>query len=551
VEQLRSPVRLPLRRSELPAALTGLPSTVPELLAARAEDGKNDFVIGREFRLSFGEADTQSAALAGRLLATGVGKGTRVGLLFPNDPAWVVAWLAIARIGALAVPLSTFSPAPELTTAIRHADIHALLTAARFGDHDLVARLEDGASGLAACSPRLELPDLPLLRWIHVDDDSPPLWSSALADPLAQDLVRGAERAVVAADSLVIVSTSGATAAPKAVVHTHGSLVRHGALLARHRGLTPEDRIYSPMPFFWVGGLTMVLLAALSSGAGAVVQERFDAEEALLLAERERVTQISCWPNAARAMAEHPTFADRDLSSVRGGTLVEALPVGQRPPSPDRAPVPLGMTETGGPHTAVADPYGPLPEELRGTFGTTLAGIEHRVVDVETGMELRIGSGAEGELLVRGPFLMDSLYKRERHETFSPDGWYATGDMGWFDADGNLHFTGRRTAMIKSGGANISPAEVEDALTELDGVRAAFVFGVPAGERGEDVAAVVAVAPGATVDQDVLVAGARGLLSSFKVPRQFQVIEESDLPVMPTGKVDVGALRSLFVVVEP
>jgi acyl-CoA synthetase (AMP-forming)/AMP-acid ligase II len=122
--------------------------------------------------------------------------------------------------------------------------------------------------------------------------------------------------------------------------------------------------------------------------------------------------------------------------------------------------------------------------------------------------------------------------------------------MGWFDADGNLHFTGRRTAMIKSGGANISPAEVEDALTELDGVRAAFVFGVPAGERGEDVAAVVALAPGATIDLDVLVAGARRLLSSFKVPRQFRVIEESDLPVMPTGKVDVGALRSLFVAVE-
>jgi acyl-CoA synthetase (AMP-forming)/AMP-acid ligase II len=550
VEQLRSSVRLPPRRSELSASLIGLPSTVPELLAAREKDGKNDFLIGRELRLSFGEADAQSAALSGRLLASGIGKGTRVGLLFPNDSAWVVAWLAVARVGALAVPLSTFSPAPELATAIRHADVHAVLTAARFGHHDLIARLEEGAAGLANSPPRLALPDLPLLRWIHVHDDSPPHWSCALADPLGDELVRGAQQTVVAPDPLVIVSTSGATAAPKAVVHTHGSLVRHGALLARHRGLTSEDRIYSPMPFFWVGGLTMVLLAALSSGAAAVVQERFDAGEALLLAERERVTQISCWPNAARSMAEHPTFAERDLSSVRGGTLVEALPVGQRPPSPDRAPVPLGMTETGGPHTAVADPYTPLPEELRGTCGTALAGIEHLVVDVETGMELDTGSGAEGEILVRGPFLMDNLYKRERHETFSPDGWYATGDMGWFDADGNLHFTGRRTAMIKSGGANISPAEVEDALTQLDGVRAAFVFGVPAGERGEDVAAVVALAPGATIDLDVLVAGARRLLSSFKVPRQFRVIEESDLPVMPTGKVDVGALRSLFVAVE-
>jgi acyl-CoA synthetase (AMP-forming)/AMP-acid ligase II len=294
----------------------------------------------------------------------------------------------------------------------------------------------------------------------------------------------------------------------------------------------------------------MVLLPALCSGGAAVVHERFDAGEALLLAERERVTQISCWPNAARAMAEHPTFAGRDLSSVRGGTLVEALPERQRPPTPDRAPVPLGMTETGGPHTAVGDPYAPLPEELRGTYGSALAGVDHRVVDVETGVELGTGSSGEGELLVRGPFVMDSLYKRERHEVFTPDGWYATGDVGWFDVDGNLHFTGRRTAMIKSGGANVSPAEVEDALTELDGVRAAFVFGVPAGDRGEDVAAVVASAPGATIDREALVSAARRSLSSFKVPRHFGIIDESEIPVMPTGKVDVAALRSRFVSTE-
>ena len=115
--------------------------------------------------------------------------------------------------------------------------------------------------------------------------------------------------------------------------------------------------------------------------------------------------------------------------------------------------------------------------------------MEHVVVDADTGAELPVGE--EGELLLRGAFLMDGFYKRERHETFTPDGWYATGDLGWFGADGHLRFSGRRTAMIKTGGSNVSPAEVETALLELPAVREAFVFGIPAGERGEDVAAVV------------------------------------------------------------
>ncbi|MCU1429730.1 MAG: hypothetical protein JWL83_3730 [Actinomycetia bacterium] len=534
----------PLRRYGFPAALVDLPATIPALLAARASEREADFVVGPEFRLTFGDADERSATLAARLLAAGVGKGTRVGVLFPNRAEWVVTWLAAARVGALTVPLSTFSPSAELARAIRHADVQVLLSAPRFADHDLCLRLEGALDGLSSSSSELELPAAPFLRWVNIDGDEPPVWSRVLPSPIADAVLRAAEAEVMPADALAIISTSGATAAPKAVVHTQGSLVRHAALLARRRALTPDDRIYSPMPFFWVGGLTMVLLQAMSSGAAAVVQERFDAGEALMMAERERATQISCWPNAARAMAEHPTFASRDLSSVRGGTLIEALPIEQRPPSPDLAPTLLGMTETGGPHTAPEDPYSPLPEALRGTFGQSLPGVEHCVVDPSSGVE--IGRAELGELMLRGPFLMESLYKRERHETFTPDGWYATGDLGWFDCDGNLYFAGRRTTMIKSGGSNVSPGEVEDVLRDCTGVRAAFVFGVPAGDRGEDVVAVVATAPGAVVDEATLTASARRQLSSFKVPRNWRIVEERALPMLPTGKADLAALRSWF-----
>jgi len=546
----------PRRRHGLPDELTPLPATIPELSRARADDGERPFIIDPRGRLTYAEAGDRSAELAARLLAAGIGKGTRVALLFGNGPDWVVTWLAMARIGALTVPLSTFSPGAELARAIRHTDVHALLCAPDFAGQDLTRRLADALGALgdepagvtAGEPPPLALGSAPFLRWIHVTGADPPPWSRTLPPPLPLDVVRAAEDEVVPADALAIISTSGATAAPKAVVHTHGSLVRHAALLAQRRGLTTDDRIYSPMPFFWVGGLTMVVLAAMTSGAAALVQERFDAAEALDLAERECATQISCWPNAARAMAEHPSFASRDLSSVRGGTLLEALPPEQRPPTPDRAPMPLGMTETGGPHTGADDAYAPLPITRRGTFGRSLPGFEHCVVDVEHGTVIEDAS--EGELMVRGSLVMEALYKRERHDTFTPDAWYPTGDLGSFDADGYLRFGGRRTTVIKTGGSNVAPAEVEAALATYPGVRAAFAFGVPAGERGEVVAAVVAVAPGASIAPEDLVTHARASLSSYKVPRYLRIVEEPDVPMLPTGKVDPAALRAL-VSVEP
>ena len=359
-----------------------LPASVPEALQQRLGNGDDPFVVGVDFRLTFAEADARSAELAGRLLASGVGKGSRIGLLFANGSAWAVTWLALARLGALTVPLSTFAPGAELARMVRQTDLHALVMGARFGSERLTTRLEVGLAGLAQSPADLQLDDAPFLRWVHVEAERPPTWSRALPTPPAASMVRAAESEVTPADALAIINTSGATAAPKSVVHTHGSLVRHAALLAQRRGLSNEDRIYSPMPFFWVGGLTMVLLAALVSGAAAVTQERFEPGEALDLIERERVTQVSCWPNAARQIADHPTFAARDLRSVRGGTLVEALPPEYRPPSADRAPNVLGMTETGGPHTGADDPYAVLPAALRGTMGRSLPGMEHVVVDV-------------------------------------------------------------------------------------------------------------------------------------------------------------------------
>jgi acyl-CoA synthetase (AMP-forming)/AMP-acid ligase II len=429
---------------------------------------------------------------------------------------------------------------------LRHTDVQVVLMGQSTAGRDLIGRIQDAVPSLDDGGAVIAAPALPYLRRIHVWPDCDRPWATPW--PRAESVVslaRSAENEVRPADDLVVVTTSGTTAQPKSVVHTHGSLVRHAYILARHRGVTSTDRIYSPMPFFWVGGLTMVVLQALSTGAAILAQDVFEAGSTLALLERERATFISCWAQASQAMVDHPDFAERDLSSVRGGTMLEALPPDRRPGEPDLAPNLLGMTETGGPHTMVEVPDTPLPPELRGSFGIPLPGVvQHRIVDPVTGAEAP--AGEEGEIQVRGQIVMSTIYKQERHEVFGPDGWYATGDRGWFDDAGHLHFTGRASTLIKTAGFNVAPAEVESVLDSMPEVLHSFVVALPHPIRDEVVGAAVVPAHGARLSVESVVAHARRNLSTFKVPKVIRLIAEDDLPMLSTGKVDrQGLMRVL------
>jgi acyl-CoA synthetase (AMP-forming)/AMP-acid ligase II len=529
------------------AAYGEIPASIPELLALRRAEPDGEFLVTDDERLSFADADAASLDLAGALLASGVGKGSRVGILFPNCAQWLISWLAAARIGALTVLLSTFAPGAELARLLRHTDTQLVLMGRAIAGRDLVERIQDALPGLVASGPAIAVDDAPFLRRVCVwpSCDRPWAFTWPNATETVAPLASSAEQEVRPADDLVVVTTSGTTAAPKSVVHTHGSLVRHAYILARHRGVTSSDRIYSPMPFFWVGGLTMVVLQALSTGATVLTQDVFEAGKTLGLLERERATLVSCWAQASQAMTDHTDFATRDLSSIRGGTMAEALPPHQRPSAPDLMPNMLGMTETGGPHTMAEVPDTPLPPELRGSFGIPLPGVvSHRIVDPASGLEAP--AGQEGEIQVRGPIVMDRLYKSERHEVFTVDGWYPTGDRGWFDDAGHLHFTGRANAMIKTAGSNVSPAEVESVLDSMPDVLHSFVVGLPHPLRGELVAAAVVPSHGARLSVEKIVAHARRNLSTFKVPTVVRLLAENELPMLPTGKVDrQGLVRVL------
>ena len=525
--------------------------TVPAWLRTLAADfGDRTAIVGDSGRFCYAELEEVSARIAQSLLEAGVGKGTHVGICLPNGPEWVLAWLAAARIGAVAVPLNTFSKTRELGWMLRHADVAVLLTIASLGSIDFLAQLEEIDSGLVAQAPgRLVSTALPHLRRVYSFGGTR-AWT-APAESLANApadarfdaaLLRAAEAEVAASDPLFILYSSGSTADPKGAVHAHGPVLRHSRRLGSIRGVAADDRIWSPMPFFWVGGIVFSLLGAMHAGACLLTESIFEPGATLRLLERERATAAIGWPHFGKLLVEHPDHPKRDLSALRAGNLPMLLPPDVCPTDPELRPNGLGMTETCGPHSYTGER--PLPESLRGCFGHAIPGVLHKIVDPESGAALP--AGATGEICVRGDSLMLGLYKRERAETFDADGWYHTGDAGFLTRDGLLYFQGRLGDMIKTAGANVTPSEVESVLMGFAEVKAAFVVGVADATRGENVAAAIVPEPGAAIDVAELRARTRGQLAAYKVPRHVLVTELAALPFTDSGKIEKRKLRALL-----
>jgi acyl-CoA synthetase (AMP-forming)/AMP-acid ligase II len=517
--------------------------TVPALIARwSTEQPDAQFLVADDATLTYGELDRATRAVAARLARDGVVKGTRVGVLMPNGAGWAVAALALARLGAVIVPLSTLLRPPELEQQLRVAAVERLLIVPNFRSRRYLDDLREISPELVPQAAPLFVPALPRLRAIDVW----PAWSPVAPEESAPDgdpgLVDALEAGVCPADDLAVVFTSGSRGTPKGVIHTHG-----GALGATEAGLdvrcvTRDDRLYIPMPFFWVGGFGTGLLSVLVAGATLVSEAQPEPARTLELLQRERVTLFRGWPDQADALAAHPGFAGADLSALRPGSLQSVLPARARG---RRAPL-LGMTESFGPYCGERLDTD-LPEGKAGSCGRPFAGVEVRIVDPDTGAS--VDADAVGEIQIRGRNLMRGICGRERCEVFTADGFYPTGDLGELDADGYLFFRGRRDDMFKVKGASVYPSEVEAALVAIPEIDKAFVVDV--GQNGADddaraVGAVVVLSRGAECSVEQLAAATRARLSAFKVPVRWSLIAPDEVPVTATGKVDQPAIRRLL-----
>jgi acyl-CoA synthetase (AMP-forming)/AMP-acid ligase II len=529
----------------------GAGRTVGAVLADRvAARPAHPFVVCDDERLTYGEADRASRALARGLLGSGVGRGTHVGLCFPTGVDFVVAWLACARIGAVTVPISTFSTADELATLVRDADLGALLTVPEYRGNDFVASLQRALPGLDLTRAEpVMLADAPYLRRVFVMGDAPDVdafhtgaalrAAAAGVEPGFVDRV-GAD--VGPDDRMVIVHTSGSTSAPKGVVHTHGGLCEHLDVLNGVRGLTADMKMFSNSPMFWIGGMGFNLVGTLMAGSTLVCSRAEDPAATLDLVEREQPEMVNGFAQSVAVLVSDPSFPARDFSFIRTGNLYPIMPKAMQPPDTELRHNMLGMTETGS--VALMDPdESDQPERHRGSFGRPVPDLEARVVDVETGRDC--APGELGELWFRGPNLMEGYYGREHHEVFTPDEWFRTGDLCTVDDEGYFYFRGRRGDMIKTAGANVSPREVEPVLREVTGCEYAIVFGLPDEERGQIVAAVLVEAEDG-MDDDALRAALRDRLSAYKVPRRFLRLSRTEVPMLSSAKPDMPAVMARF-----
>lgn len=462
---------------------------------------KKTALVWGERAWSYAELDAEVAGMAARLAGAGVKRGEHVAVLMLNRPEVVFAIHALARLGAVLVPLNTRLTEVELRWQADHADCTVVLC----------SRETEALAG--ALTERRVL--------LSVDEPTIPVVKALAAVESVSLPVRDFKLSAMQS----IVFTSGTTGYPKGVMLTFENLFWSATASAARLGMLPDDRWLLCMPLYHVGGISIVFRCCLY-GTAVVLMEKFEAEKVNEVLESGGVTLASFVPTMLRRLVD-----------LRRGDAPQSLRVvllGGAAASPDllaqafAAGWPLavtyGLTEA---CSQVATMGVGEAKEKAGSVGKPLMFTEVKIV--------------EGEVVVRGPGVMGGYYRNEEATGLAlRDGWLFTGDMGYLDADGDLWIVDRRGDLIVTGGENVSPTEVERVLLAFEGVREACVVGVTDAEWCQRVVAVIV----GEVDREALMRHCRAHLAGYKIPREVQFVEA--LPQTASGKVKRGEVRRML-----
>lgn len=479
-----------------------------------------DAVVTKRERMTYAELDETVRRLRSALAAHDVRRGTRVGICLGNEPTWVALFLAISSLGAVTVPVNTRFRTDEFAQVLRQTRVELLFLTEKVLTNDMLGMLRQACPEVDTALPSSTLPDLTAV--VVVDGPVPAAatsWNEFLAGA-------GAEVAPTCTpdDIALIQSTSGTTSYPKGVLLTHRSMCANAFFSGGRMGFRIGDRFHSARPFFHVAGSTLSVLSALQHSVTLVTMPKFDAGDALELMERERCTHFSGNDTIALLLLNHPDRPHRNLT-LRGAWVAAS------PAVIERVIGELGATE------CVAG-YGlseSSPNVAQSAWWEDEATRVAAKMRVEPGLEVRIRSldtdadcppGINGEILVRGWSLMqgyDNMPQETAH-AIDPDGWLHTGDLGNLDEDGRLSFVGRTKEIIRVGGENVSPAEVEDALHRHPAIKQAVVVGVPDPRLIEVPFAFVVLNNGHALETEDILAWLRPRIAGFKVPKYAQVV---------------------------
>ncbi|MEX0912290.1 MAG: AMP-binding protein [Gemmatimonadota bacterium] len=479
---------------------------------------------------TYGQVDAHSNALASALYELGIEKGDRVALNLPNWPEFVVSMFAVAKLGAIIVPLNPKYTTPELQYMLRHSEAVACISAETWEGVDYLERFE---TFLAA------LPDLQYIVSVGEED----LWYD---DRVYQyeDLISAGEGRPLGPialnpdeDLFAIVYTSGTMGKPKGVSLTHTNLLSTALASADALELVPEDVVFGVNTLFNVFGLGPGVLGSMAAGAKLVLDEGLRPAEVLNIVEREQVTVYHGVPTSFILDLHEPTLEERDLSKLRTG-IIAGAPVAEdlvgrikRDLVPDIR-IAYGLTEAGS-TVSITRPEDPPGAQIS-TVGRPLETIEVKVLDFDG---TPLPEESIGEIAIRGAGVMQGYYRQpgETAQVFTEDGYFLTGDLGMIDDEGFLHVVGRRKEMIIRGGVNVYPREVEDRLHAHPAVLDVAIVGLPHDVLGEVACACIVLVEGAIVTGEEIKDFCREVLADYKVPDLVRFLD--GFPMTGSGKV--------------
>ena len=501
-------------------------------------------------RWTYAQLWERAIEVARALRRGGLGKDARVGVLMTNRPEWLAAVFGTSLAGGVAVTLSTFSTPPELDYLIRASAVSALLFERRVLSKDFAAVLAELEPEIGTARPgALESAKYPFLRRLAVLGEPVPgieAWDEFLASGHGEprELIEATAAEVLPSDAAVLFFSSGSTSKPKGILGAHRGVCIQLWRFRRMYGFSPGDHVrgWTANGFFWSGNFTMVLGSTLASGGALVLQSTFDAAEALELMQAERVNFPFAWPHQWAQLEGAPNWGRVDLSSVRFADF--KTPIAHHPTvsgewyEPGHA---YGNTETFTITTGY--PANTPPEVHADSFGVALPGVTLKITDPLTGG--LVPRGEAGEISVKGPTLMLGYIGTPLDETLDSEGFFPTGDGGYLDDAGRLYWQGRLTDIIKTGGANVSPREVDEALIAHSGVKVAQTVGVPHQTLGEVVVSCVVPHDDVILDAEQLLAFLRQRLASYKVPRHVLFFGEDEVALTGNAKIKAGELREL------
>ena len=501
-------------------------------------------------RWTFAQLKDDVDRCAKGLMGLGVQSGDKVALWMPNRPEWIHVLFAVAKIGAILVPINTRFRTGDLEYVLRQSDSNTLITVDRSGPVGYLDMVRELCPEIDQGDPHNLRPEKfpELLRTVVLggEEYSGAIgWAAMLSagEAVSDAELQARQRAVDPDGPAIVLYTSGTTGFPKGVVQSH-HILRNVGDEANRMGMTSRDVILMYLPLFHAYGLYEGPLMSAMTGARIVLTTLFDPEEALQLIEQERATVMHGFDTHFHALTTHPSCAATDRSSLRSGILAVGMASSEAAArQAQRLLCPTitgwGMTEVG---VCASMSFLDSPEDDRCTgSGYPLPGYEFKVIDPESGAEL--APGASGELCVRTYAMMLEYYKKpeETAKALDSDGWLHTGDVAAIREDGFVRFSGRYKEILKVGGENVDPVEVEALLLGHPAVSEAQVIGVPDSTLSEVACACVILKEGQNAAGQVLMDYCRGKLASFKLPRYVVFIPE--YPMTPSGKVQKFKLR--------